>query len=541
MLTGTLAELQSAHAGMAAYNSERKVVRLRTWKPDEDRAMVERAERHLLASFPAADTAGRRIASEVAQFYADPLGFVRYAFPWGQAGPLEGYSGPDTWQEEALRELGAEVQRRNFNGVSTVAPIRMAVASGHGIGKSTFVAWIVAWILATRPGSQGTVTANTFPQLETKTWAAIQRWLKLCVTRDWFQVGSERIYRIGHKESWFVSALTSREETSESFAGQHVATSTSYYILDEASAIPEIIWEVAEGGLTDGEPMIFCFGNPTRSTGRFFKVTFGSEKHRWLTRSIDSRESAFTNKETINEWIREYGEDSDFVRVRVRGVPPRAGDLQFIDSERVFEAQRRTPATLPDEPLIVGVDIARGGSDHNVICFRRGVDALTIPSIRIPGEQTRDSTLMVSKLAEVLSQYRPAAMFLDETGIGGPLYDRLRQLGHKNVVGIQFGSASPEHRFANMRAYMWARMKDWLLRGSIPKNTPLEQDLVGPGYKHDKQDRLVLEAKEDMKKRGLASTDDGDALALTFAQTVARAVAAKPLNRPGLGTSFKWS
>jgi hypothetical protein len=111
-----------------------------------------------------------------------------------------------------------------------------------------------------------------------------------------FKSASDRIYRLGRKESWFLSAQTSREENSESFAGQHAATSTSYYILDEASAIPEIIWEVAEGGLTDGEPMIFSFGNPTRATGKFFKATFGSEKHRWLSRSIDSRESAFTNK-----------------------------------------------------------------------------------------------------------------------------------------------------------------------------------------------------------------------------------------------------
>jgi hypothetical protein len=503
--------------------------------------MVERAKRNLLASFYSADTSDRQVAADVAQFYADPLGFVRYAFPWGQRGMLENYSGPDAWQEEALRELGREVQQRNFDGVHAVPPIRVAVSSGHGIGKSTFVAWIACWILSTRPDSQGTVTANTFPQLETKTWAAIQRWLKACVTKDWFQIGSDRIYRLGRKESWFLSAQTSREENSESFAGQHAATSTSYYILDEASAIPEIIWEVAEGGLTDGEPMVFAFGNPTRATGKFFKATFGSEKHRWLSRSIDSRESAFTNKGVIDEWIAEYGEDSDFVRVRVRGLPPRAGDLQFIDSERVYEASRRTPAAFPDEPLIIGVDIARGGGDHNVICFRRGVDAVSIPAIKIPGEQTRDSTLMVSKLADVLAKYQPAAMFLDETGIGGPLYDRLRQLGHKNVIGIQFGAASPERQYANMRSYMWGRMKDWLQRGSIPKNTQLEQDLVGPGYKHDKQDRLVLESKEDMKKRGLASTDDGDALALTFAQPVAYKPAAKTLNRTGMGTSFKWS
>jgi hypothetical protein len=536
-----LAAMQNAYDALTAEESRRKISRLRTWQHDEDSGMVERAKRNLLASFYSADTSDRQVAADVAQFYADPLGFVRYAFPWGQRGMLENYSGPDAWQEEALRELGREVQQRNFDGVHAVPPIRVAVSSGHGIGKSTFVAWIACWILSTRPDSQGTVTANTFPQLETKTWAAIQRWLKACVTKDWFQIGSDRIYRLGRKESWFLSAQTSREENSESFAGQHAATSTSYYILDEASAIPEIIWEVAEGGLTDGEPMVFAFGNPTRATGKFFKATFGSEKHRWLSRSIDSRESAFTNKGVIDEWIAEYGEDSDFVRVRVRGLPPRAGDLQFIDSERVYEASRRTPAAFPDEPLIIGVDIARGGGDHNVICFRRGVDAVSIPAIKIPGEQTRDSTLMVSKLADVLAKYQPAAMFLDETGIGGPLYDRLRQLGHKNVIGIQFGAASPERQYANMRSYMWGRMKDWLQRGSIPKNTQLEQDLVGPGYKHDKQDRLVLESKEDMKKRGLASTDDGDALALTFAQPVAYKPAAKTLNRTGMGTSFKWS
>lgn len=537
----TLALIESAYNALTAEESRRKISRLRTWQAQEDAAMVERAKRNLQASFRASETSDLQVAADVSQFYADPLGFVRYAFPWGQRGMLESYSGPDLWQEEALRELGREVQRRNFDGVHAVPPIRVAVSSGHGIGKSTFVAWIACWILSTRPDSQGTATANTFPQLEGKTWAAIQRWLKLCCTKEWFQIGSDRIYKLGRRESWFLQALACQEDKSESFAGQHAATSTSYYIFDEASAIPEIIWEVAEGGTTDGEPMHFAFGNPTRSTGRFYKAVFGSEKHRWLSRSIDSRESSLTNKDTINEWITEYGEDSDFVRVRVRGIPPRAGDLQFIDAERVYEASRRSPASFPDEPLIAGVDIARGGGDHNVIRFRRGVDAVTIPAIRIPGELTRDSTLMVSKLAEVLSTHRPDAMFLDETGIGGPLYDRLRQLGHKNVIGIQFGAASPERQYANMRSYMWGRMKDWLTRGSIPKDPQLEQDLVGPGYKHDKTDRLLLESKEDMKKRGLASTDDGDALALTFAQPVAHLPRSKPLNKPGGGTAFKWS
>jgi hypothetical protein len=546
----TLAAIQNAYDALTAEDSRRKISRLRSWQHDEDSGMVERAKRNLLASFHAAEKDGQQIAADVAQFYADPLGFVRYAFPWGQRGMLENYSGPDRWQEEALRELGREVQQRNFDGVHAVPPIRVAVSSGHGIGKSTFVAWIACWILSTRPDSQGTVTANTFPQLETKTWAAIQRWLKSCVTKDWFQIGSDRIYRLGRKESWFLSAQTSREENSESFAGQHAATSTSYYILDEASAIPEIIWEVAEGGLTDGEPMIFSFGNPTRATGKFFKATFGSEKHRWLSRSIDSRESAFTNKGVIDEWIGEYGEDSDFVRVRVRGLPPRAGDLQFIDSERVYEAQQRTPTTLSDEPLVVGLDIARGGGDNNYFCFRRGLDAVTIPAQKIPGEQTRDLTLLVSKASLLLNEgirgIPIAMLFVDVGGVGAGVYDRLRQLGYKNVAEVNFGSAPPgrvdaEINPANMRAYMWGRMRNWLLRGSIPKNTQLEQDLVGPGYKHDKQERLILESKDDMKKRGLASPDYADALALTFAQPVAHIMRQKPLNRTGMGTSFKWS
>jgi hypothetical protein len=544
MSTASLALLEATQEALRAEELRRKLKKLRTPAVADESRMIARARRNLQASFPDSDTHNQRLAEQIAQFYADPLGFVKFAFPWGQRGTLESYAGPDVWQEEALRELGEQIQQRNFDGVHAVSPIRSAVASGHGIGKSTFVAWLACWILSTRPDSQGTATANTFPQLETKTWAAIQRWLKLSITAPWFVVGGDRIYRIAKRESWFLSAQTSREENSESFAGQHAATSTSYYILDEASAIPPVIWEVAEGGLTDGEPMIFAFGNPTRNTGKFFEATYGREKHRWSSRAIDSRQSAFTNKQVIEEWIQEYGEDSDFVRVRVRGLPPRAGDLQFIDAERVYEAQKRFPQSLSDDPLVVGVDIARGGGDHNVIRFRRGTDAVSIKAVRIPGEQTRDTTLMVSKLAEILNTpyngRRPDMMFLDETGIGGPLFDRLKQLGFKNVTGVQFGAQSPERQYANMRSYMWGRLKDWLTRGAIPKDIPLEIDLTGPGYKHDKADRLLLESKEDMKKRGLASTDDGDALALTFALPVMANKPREPLHKPS-GKGFNWT
>ncbi len=461
-------------------------------------------------------------------YYDDPLGFVRFAFPWGKPG-LADCDGPDTWQREVLAEIGRAAKGRGFDGKVPVDAIRVAIASGHGIGKTVLVAWLVIWIMSTRPYAQGTVTANTLTQLETKTWATIQKWAKLSCTADWWNLTGNRMEHKQFPESWFCTAQTCREQNSEAFAGQHAANSTSFYIFDEASAISEKIWEVAEGGLTDGSPMIFALGNPTRSQGKFHRICFGSEQHRWHHRSIDSRTSRITNKEQIEQWIQDYGEDSDFVRVRVRGLPPRASDLQYIDAERVYQAQKREATHFPDDPLVVGLDVARGGAASSVFRFRRGLDAQSIPAIRIPGEECRDSMRLVSVLVEVLNNeydgVKPTAVFVD-SGFGGPIVDRANQLGYDNVYEVQFGGKPPDVHFANMRAWMWGKVRDWLPRGSIDKLAELEMDLTGPGYHHDKQDRLVLESKEDMQKRGLASPDDGDALALTFAQTV------EPLSLP---------
>lgn len=454
----------------------------------------------------------------------DPLRFVLEAYPWGEPGPLVDHDGPDTWQRAFLERLGEEVRARRFDGVKAVAPIRFATSSGHGIGKSVMVAWLVDWIMSTRPHCQGTITANTFTQLETKTWAAVQRWTKLCITAPWFTVVSNRMYHTDYRESWFCAPQSCREENSEAFAGQHAADSTSFYINDEDSAVPDKIHEVSEGGLTDGEPMQFLFGNATRSTGAFHRAAFGTLRNRYIVTVVDSRDSKFTNKAQIEEWIQDYGEDSDFVRVRVKGLPPAASDLQFISTDAVRAAQQRTPVPLPDDPLICGLDVARGGSDRCVFRFRRGADAKSIKPVWVPGEQARDSMRLVTLATEILDRTfdgrKVQMLFVDGTGIGGPIVDRLRQLGRTNVMEVQFGAESPDAKFANMRAYMWGRLKDWLSRGSIDADQRLETDLTGPGYKHDKRDRVVLESKEDMKKRGLDSPDDGDALALTFAAAV---------------------
>lgn len=479
------------------------------------------------------------LARDLARFYDDPLGFVLYAFPWDTDKSLqlvklpEPWSfvygceyGPDAWACEFLEGLGRLVRERGFDGINAVEPIQMAVSSGHGIGKSAMAAWLTLWIMSTRPHSRGVVTANTGEQLASKTWAGVASWLSKAINAHWFKLttgkGAMRLAHVSHPDSWRVDAQTSREENSESFAGLHAASSTPWYLFDEASAIPAKIWEVAEGGKTDGEPMHFAFGNPTRNTGAFAEC-FGKQRHRWNTRQIDSRNVAITNKRTLQGWVDDYGEDSDFVRVRVRGVFPRASSMQFIGRDLVDAAMVREVHTerFIGMTAAVGVDVARFGDDESVIFTRVGRDGRAISIKRFRGISTMTLASEVAKHQDELAQLGlKSVVFIDGGGVGGGVVDRLRQLG-RDPIEVQFGSAADDSRkYANKRAEMWGKAKDWLAFGSLPKDEALATDLTAVEYGFRADDAIQLERKEDMKKRGLASPDSGDALALTFAHPI---------------------
>ena len=478
--------------------------------------------------------ADMELADEVSKYYADPLGFVEFAFEW-DTGDLLGFKGPDDWQRDFLINVGNEVLKRGFNGVDPVDPILEATASGHGIGKSALVAMLVLWIKSTRPHSKGVITANTGDQLRTKTMAELAKWRKRCITGHWFEMNAMSMVHKSHPETWRVDAQTCREENAEAFAGLHAADSTPYYIFDEASAIPEKIWEVAKGGLTDGEPMHFAFGNPTRNKGSF-RECFGRQSHRWNTRQIDSRTAKMTNKRLIQEWLDDFGEDSDFFRVRVRGMFPRGGDMQFIPSDSVFEAMKRGPGRyLGDDPLICGVDLARGGADNCFIVFRRGYDMKSEQVYRIPGEKSRDSMRVVSLLTTVLDRHKPDVTFLDETGLGGPIADRMCQLGY-HVIGVNFGSdADDKKKYVNKVAEMWWRLREWIMKGgSIPDDPQLETELTEREYWHNKKDQLVLEPKDDL----ITSPDWADAKALTFAFMVPKREVPRGMLDSGIGTRY---
>lgn len=448
-------------------------------------------------------------------------------FPWGEAGKeLAGEAGPEPWQRDVLEKIGRSLQERVKSADEAV---RLAVASGHGIGKSALVAWIILWAMSTRRDTRGIVTANTEGQLRTKTWPELAKWHALAVNRDWFTYTATSLQssRPGHDRTWRVDAITWSENNTEAIAGLHNKGRRAFALFDEASAIADGVWETIEGALTDSGTDLFwlCFGNPTRTTGRFRECFAGGRfAHRWQPQQIDSRSVSMTNKAQIATWVHDYGEDSDFVRVRVKGEFPRAGTMQFIDSERVQRAVERALPPDWNAALVMGVDIARQGGDQTVIRFRRGLDARSIPPVkfRIP-----DLMVVAGRVMEQVNAHNPDAVFVDGTGIGWGVVDRLSQLGCSVVRGVDFGARADRTdgvdamvRYANKRAEMWGYLKEWCKAGCLPDDRDLRADLTAVDYGYDASDAILLEKKDDMRRRGLASPDDGDALALTFAWPV---------------------
>jgi hypothetical protein len=468
------------------------------------------------------------LARDVAKFYDDPLGHVRYSYPWGVEGTaLEGWTGPDKWQIEFLTELGEEVRKRGFDGVHAVDPIQFSTASGHGIGKSTMTAWIIRWIMDTRPFSRGVVTATTSDQLRTKSWSELAKWHHMGITRHWYALnsgaGSLNIYHRNHRETWRCDAQTCEERNSEAFAGLHNAASTAYYIFDEAAGVPAKIWEVREGGLTDGEPMTFDWGNPTRNSGRFFENMQGRLRDRYIRRYIDSRTVSVTNKAYLQRLIDDYGITSDVVKVRVLGQFPSAGSLQFISGDDVDACINLDVVVTPYDPVVLGVDVARFGDDHSCIFPRHGRDAESRGLFRYQGLDTMQLAAQVAEKARLLN---PDAIFIDGGGVGGGVVDRCQQLG-LDVIEINFASKATQPGFANMRAQCWGNMRDAIKAGiRLPDDPDMRSDLTGLEYGYNGHNDLLLERKEDAKKRGIASPDDADALSLSYAFPVAQ-------NRPG--------
>lgn len=447
------------------------------------------------------------LTEDMAQFYDDPVGFVFYTFGWG-AGELAEFDGPDTWQMDLLESIAKQLRDDpNCN-------IREAVASGHGIGKTAFVAWVILWCMSTRAHLSGVTTANTMSQLNTKTWREVALWYKRAINRHWFKWSATKFWHREHPETWFCSAEPNTEHNSEAFAGRHAKYVLIIY--DEASAIPDKIWEVTEGAMTTPRAMWLVFGNPTKNTGRF-KDCFEKDARRWGHRHVDSRTCKMTNKEELNEWIEAYGLDSDFVKVRILGQFPRAGAMQFIGTDVVDRAML---GEIPFEayclfPVVLGVDVARYGDDKSCVAVRQGRKLHTVEKFR-----ELNTMQLAYEVIQLKNKWNAAIVFVDTVGVGAGVADRLQMLGHA-VIEVNGGStAQDEELYYNKTSEMWDRMRTWLKSGADlpPKDSDTRQVLIGREYYFDEKERIRMERKKDMKKRGLPSPDEADAIAHTFAE-----------------------
>lgn len=456
----------------------------------------------------------------IAGFTHDPLGFVLAAFEWGQ-GELVEFNGPDAWQRDALVEIGKRLQA----GASASEAIQLAIASGHGIGKSALVSWLILWAIATHEDTKGVVTANTENQLKTKTWAELAKWHRICLVRHWFELTATALFSKdpAHEKTWRIDMVAWSERNTEAFAGLHNKGKRILLVFDEASAIPDLIWEVSEGALTDSDTEIIwcCFGNPTLNTGRF-RECFGRFRHRWITRQIDSRTVAMTNKAQLQKWVDDYGEDSDFVRVRVRGVFPSSSANALLGPDDVERAMSRHYDVTQYEfaAKILGVDVARQGDDSSVIYPRQGRVAFKPRMLRIP-----DTMLVAQQVALSMDKWKPDAVFVDSTGgYGVGVVDALRQI-NKTPIEVYFSGKPLDGRYFNKRSEMWFEMAKWIKDGgALPRDRELAEELIAATYTFQ-GDKFRLCDKDDIKDLIGRSPDKADALALTFAYPVTPSMA----------------
>ena len=447
----------------------------------------------------------------------DPVAFVEGAFAWGR-GELEKSSGPEPWQRWLLEQIRDGLLKPG-------EAIKIAIASGHGIGKSAVCAWVSLWAISTFPGTRGIITASSEAMLMTRFRAELRIWFRRFKAQEFFEMTATSLIsrEPAHEQTWRLDLLPWNENRAEAFAGLHNRGRRILVIFDEASAIAASIWETVEAICTDADAEVLwlCCGNPLHPTGRF-RDCFERYAHRWITKHVNSLQVSFTNKPQLHRWIEDFGEDSDFVRTRVLGEFPRTGSTQFIGPELVDEAMQRDLDVTGADPLVIGVDVARYGDDMSVIYPRRGMDARTILPLtfrNIPIDKLED------QVVAFCNAHKVQQIFVDGTGVGGGLVDHLRRRGYL-VSDVQFGAKADQAidgtRFANKRAEIWGLMRNALKYLCLPNDPALREQLTAPEYTFGRiNDAILLEPKDAMKRRGVPSPDLADALACTFGAEIA--------------------
>ena len=434
---------------------------------------------------------------------------------------------PDPWQEQLLRWYDAGERR-------------ISVRSGHGVGKSTVVSWMMLHHQLCKLPQKTVVTAPTSAQLFDALFAELKTWLlKLPKPLQMLvEAKQDRVVLKNAPDESFISARTSRAEQPEALQGVH--SEHVLLVADEASGVPEKVFEAAAGSMSGTHATTVLLGNPVRGSG-FFYDTHHRLSNTWKTMRVSCHDSPRVSQAFIDDMAARYGEESNAFRIRVLGEFPLTDDDTVISLELVEAAVRRDVESNPGAAILWGVDIARFGGDSNALA-KRQANVLLEPTRTWKGRDLMQTTGMIKAEWDACEvRDRPVEILVDSIGLGAGVVDRLRELGLPcRGVNVSESPALGE-TYYNLRAELWFKARQWLSARdcSLPEDEELRASLVTPKYKFTSNGKIQVESKEEMKRRGLPSPDAADAFVLTLASDAAIGVHgrdyasnwAKPLKR----------
>lgn len=421
---------------------------------------------------------------------------------------------PDPWQDEALRAFPTNP--------------RIALSASKGPGKTALLSWLGWNFLLTRPHPNIAATSISADNLRDGLWKEMHFWrLKAPLLQAKFEITGERVFQRDNPATWFMSARSwsksaNADELGMTLAGLH--TDYIMFLLDESGGMPVAITAAAEAGLSSCvEGHIVQAGNTNTLDGALYNACI-KQTHFWKTIRIsgdpdDPKRSTRVSIEWARDMIKAYGRDSSYVKVMVLGEWPEASLNALLGPNDVEAAMRRKYQTWDIEkaPRILGVDVAAQGDDSSVIFPRQGLVAFKPHVMRnVRSDQG------ASQVATVWKDWDINAVFVDNTGgFGAGWIDQLRLL-NRQAIPVGFAESAEDKRlYFNRRAEMYFRMAEWVKGGGCLPNIPdIVAELTETTYTH-KGDRLMLEPKDLIKARIGRSPDLADALALTFAATVA--------------------
>lgn len=438
----------------------------------------------------------------------------RQAMRWREIGPSE-------WAREIL---GAKpTQQQLAGGRALVERRRVSIRSGHGTGKSTFMAWCVLWFMSCYFPCKIPCTAPTAHQLDDVLWAELAKWHRVLAVRV-PQMSSEFVWsKSGYRMACapnesFAVPRTARKEAPEALQGFH--SENMLFLIDEASGVPDVIFEVAEGALsTEGAFVVMC-ANPTRQSGYFFD-SHHKMRASWAALHWNGEESPNVSRQYVETMAKKYGTQSPIYKVRVRGDFVTAPD-GVISLDLCEAAKARDVAVNEAAVVIWGLDVARFGDDSSALAKRRGNHMLE-PVREWWGKDTMQTAgLIKAEWDKTPEDKRPKAINVDVIGIGAGVVDRLKEL-QLPVVGVNVAESESirsgaDVSFNRLRDELWWRGREWLEARDCKLCDDDETigELTTPTYKFLSNGRIQVERKDELRKRGVKSPNRADAWLLTF-------------------------